>query len=395
MNEFDHIVPKLSMNIDFVELENGYILCTHHISGHRLKLNRSTYNLLKLVDGKRDLGHIISDFNKLYHDNISQEEVQDLFENSMKSYGLVYTNMEVVPQKVNPNYLRLRIDLIKSSFSSHFTKFLFPLFRPQVFWIVSVSIFIFLSFIAYQYFGDFYGNLSEVSISDLFIGAFIMGVGLFAHEFGHIAACDNFGANHGNIGFGFYLFTPVMYADVTDIWRLPVRQRLIVNLAGIYMGNFIAFVFFIVYIIMDDYMFLYLFYLQFFESLYNLNPFIKYDGYWILSDLINVPNLHKEAYSRVWGFRHNKQYTTKDWLLTLYGTMSLIFIIVFLISVLILAPDSLLMFPINIYNYFKRLFFEGIVFNLADWVEFIPPFIFYYLVLKLCYSLIKRRIWMK
>ena len=33
---------------------------------------------------------------------------------------------------------------------------------------------------------------------------------------------------------GFYLFTPVYYADVTDIWRLPSGQRIIVNLAGVY-----------------------------------------------------------------------------------------------------------------------------------------------------------------
>ena len=54
------------------------------------------------------------------------------------------------------------------------------------------------------------------------------------HEFGHVTATEYFGAKQDGIGGGFYLFSPVYFADVTDIWKLKPNQRIIVNLAGIY-----------------------------------------------------------------------------------------------------------------------------------------------------------------
>ena len=54
------------------------------------------------------------------------------------------------------------------------------------------------------------------------------------HEIGHATATSFFGASHGGIGGGFYLFSPVYFADVTDIWRLKKWQRIVVNVAGVY-----------------------------------------------------------------------------------------------------------------------------------------------------------------
>lgn len=42
----------------------------------------------------------------------------------------------------------------------------------------------------------------------------------FIHELGHASACKHFGLKHGGIGFGLYLNFPVLYTDVTEIWKL-------------------------------------------------------------------------------------------------------------------------------------------------------------------------------
>ena len=53
------------------------------------------------------------------------------------------------------------------------------------------------------------------------------------HELGHASACKHFGIRHGGIGFGLYLNFPVLYTDVTEVWRLRRADRCIVNLGGV------------------------------------------------------------------------------------------------------------------------------------------------------------------
>ena len=55
----------------------------------------------------------------------------------------------------------------------------------------------------------------------------------FFHELGHASACKYFGVRHGGIGFGLYLNFPVLYTDVTEVWKLNRAQRCVVNLAGV------------------------------------------------------------------------------------------------------------------------------------------------------------------
>ena len=63
--------------------------------------------------------------------------------------------------------------------------------------------------------------------------AFMLGSSFF-HELGHASACKYFGVRHGGIGFGLYLNFPVLYTDVTEVWKLKRGERCVVNLAGVY-----------------------------------------------------------------------------------------------------------------------------------------------------------------
>ena len=66
---------------------------------------------------------------------------------------------------------------------------------------------------------------------------FILGSSFF-HELGHASACKYFGIQHGGIGFGLYLNFPVLYTDVTEVWKLKRGQRCVVNLAGVYFQSY-------------------------------------------------------------------------------------------------------------------------------------------------------------
>ena len=73
----------------------------------------------------------------------------------------------------------------------------------------------------------------------LVVGLFVfMLASSFFHELGHASACKHFGVRHGGIGFGLYLNFPVLYTDVTEVWKLDRTQRCVVNLAGVYFQSY-------------------------------------------------------------------------------------------------------------------------------------------------------------
>jgi putative peptide zinc metalloprotease protein len=118
---------------------------------------------------------------------------------------------------------------------------------------------------------------------------------ILCHEFGHAAAVSKFGGSPGKIGFGLYLLLPSFYADVSEVWRFRRKQRMIVDLGGVYFQE-LAFGAFAV--------------LGYFTSapqyslachfidlmvLLNLNPIFQFDGYWFLVDYLALPNLYRLA----------------------------------------------------------------------------------------------------
>lgn len=129
----------------------------------------------------------------------------------------------------------------------------------------------------------------------------VMGVLLFMvasslfHEIGHASACKYFGIRHGGIGFGLYLNFPVLYTDVTEVWQLERRQRCVVNLAGVYFQCFALLALLGLFAVapLDEVRYLIL--TMNFGLVMTLNPFFKFDGYWIASDLLGVPNLRKRS----------------------------------------------------------------------------------------------------
>lgn len=117
----------------------------------------------------------------------------------------------------------------------------------------------------------------------------------FFHELGHASACKYFGIRHGGIGFGLYLNFPVLYTDVTEVWKLQRKQRLIVNVAGIYFQSFCLIGLLIGFMLTGNNMLRYLILIMNLGFLMTLNPFFKFDGYWLASDLLGVPNLRNRS----------------------------------------------------------------------------------------------------
>lgn len=131
----------------------------------------------------------------------------------------------------------------------------------------------------------------------------------FFHELGHASACKYFGVRHGCIGFGLYLNFPVLYTDVTEVWKLGRTQRCVVNIAGVYFQCYWLIGLLVGFLLSGSDMLRYLILIINLGFLMTLNPFFKFDGYWLASDVLGVPNLraHSKELLSYWYKRLRKQ----------------------------------------------------------------------------------------
>ncbi len=152
--------------------------------------------------------------------------------------------------------------------------------------------------------------VSLYSLPLLFIVAFII---MTIHEFAHGLALKHFGGKVEEMGFLFLYFIPAFYCNLSDAWMLRKRERMLVTLAGGYIQLFLWALATISWRLLATETFLSrvcLVAVAFagIQALFNFNPLIKLDGYYLLSDYLEIPNLR----SRAWSFLGR---TLKAWLL--------------------------------------------------------------------------------
>lgn len=112
-----------------------------------------------------------------------------------------------------------------------------------------------------------------------------------AHEFGHASACYFFGERPSSIGFAFYLVYPAFYSDVSSAWGLRRKQRVAVDLGGCYFQGIVTAIFLFVFYWTGWEPLRLIVVFSLYAALTSLNPVFKFDGYWMLADLLGVSNL--------------------------------------------------------------------------------------------------------
>lgn len=129
----------------------------------------------------------------------------------------------------------------------------------------------------------------------------VVGLLKVCHELSHGIACERLGAQCQSIGFAFLLFSPCMYCDVSDAWLLEKkRDRIAISLAGIYVELLISAMGFWIWSATAP-GWLHQISLQVFLAgsiatlVFNANPLLKFDGYYVLADLVEIPNLYARS----------------------------------------------------------------------------------------------------
>jgi putative peptide zinc metalloprotease protein len=122
------------------------------------------------------------------------------------------------------------------------------------------------------------------------------------HEFGHGLSCKVFGGEVHEMGFLLLCFSPALYCNVSDAWTLPSKwHRIIISFAGIYVELVIASIFTFVWWNSPSQPFLNNLSLALMivcsvsTVVFNANPLMRYDGYYVLADWLEIPNLRERS----------------------------------------------------------------------------------------------------
>lgn len=120
------------------------------------------------------------------------------------------------------------------------------------------------------------------------------------HEAGHAISCRRLGGTVGDTGIFFVLFAPMAFVDVTSSWRFACKwKRIQVALAGIQIEMLTAALATFAWCFADStataqILINVIVMASFSTILFNLNPLMRFDGYFVLADLIERPNLYEE-----------------------------------------------------------------------------------------------------
>jgi putative peptide zinc metalloprotease protein len=153
------------------------------------------------------------------------------------------------------------------------------------------------------------------------------------HEFGHAAALTRFGGKGAEIGFAFYICFAALFVDLSDAWKLSRRERVIVDLSGMYFQSILLILAAACYAFTGWAVLAYCFVFTDIQIAANLNPLLRLDGYWAGADALGIANLRTRSLrylllpirKRTRGAAALEMSLRTVWILRIYLVLSVIF----------------------------------------------------------------------
>jgi putative peptide zinc metalloprotease protein len=124
----------------------------------------------------------------------------------------------------------------------------------------------------------------------------------FCHELGHAYMCKQYGVPVPTLGVAFLVFWPVLYTDTTLSYTLSSKKRLRIALAGMWVETYITIIALLIWLHTDNFTLQSICYVTVAVNwvaslLINVSPFMRFDGYYVLADLLKLPNLQTRAFA--------------------------------------------------------------------------------------------------
>src|SRR2546421_3605008 len=291
--------PRLARGIDLIGKYEGSGFKTppttpRRSDGQVIQLAPLLYLIAELADGRRTNEEIAAAVSEAIQRGVSADNVRQVVDERLRPHGVIVPADGSVPElkKADPLLaLKLRAALVPERVVNAITKVFKPLFFPPVVLAVLATL-VALDVWLFTYHG-IAQSLREVLYSPALLMMMLGLVVLSAafHECGHATACAYGGARPGVMGAGLYIVWPAFYTDVTDAYRLGKGGRLRTDLGGGYFNVAFMLATAGVYALTGYEPLLLVIPFMHLEILHQFLPFIRLDGYYIVSDLTGVPDM--------------------------------------------------------------------------------------------------------
>jgi putative peptide zinc metalloprotease protein len=262
--------------------------------GQVVQLPRLLYVLAEQADGNHDYDQIAEVVTEEFKRQVSGDDIRYLADEKLRPLGVLAADDGSSPQlkKIDPLLaLKFRAKVVPERAVRAVTTVFYPLFFPPVI-VAVVGGLVALDFWLFGRHGvaqSVRQTLYDPAFILLLLGLVILSAAF--HECGHATACRYGGAKPGVMGAGIYIVWPAFYTDVTDAYRLGKAGRLRTDLGGIYFNAIFTLGTAAVYFVTGFEPLLLVMLLQQIEIVHQLLPFLRMDGYYVLSDLTGVPDM--------------------------------------------------------------------------------------------------------
>ena len=313
------IRPDLHVkSIDYLGVSYMVIKDPVGLQYHRLQ--EEQYHALELLNGERSLEQVKDDLRDAYPTlHLTMSDVQQLITDLHKK-GLVQSlrsgqagslvlerrktkREKLFGQLKSLLYLRLPGWDPEATLTAMypFTRWIY---NPIVVWlcmlfVASSWVLLLVNFDAFRSklpeFQSFFGwpNLMYIWV--------VLGGAKIIHEFGHGLSCKHYRGECHEMGVMLLVFSPCLYCDVTDSWMLRSKwQRIIIAAAGMYIEVILSAIAIYVWWYtrpgLLHHLALNLFFVTTITTvIFNANPLMRFDGYYMMSDFLEIPNLRAKS----------------------------------------------------------------------------------------------------
>ena len=268
--------------------------------GQMILVSQLMYLAAQAMDGRNDIADIADVVSSTLGQRLSPDGAGYLVENKLRPLGLVTDRVGTPDQLTLPPRaapllaLTLQGVLIPARMVRGLAAVLAPLFRMPVVVPVLLAVMGFDGWVLAE--GQLDTALQGVAGSPTGVLTLLVLTiaSLMFHELGHAAGCRFGGGKPGAIGFGVMVIFPCFYTNVTDAYRLDRRGRLRTDLGGIYFNAVFILLLAAGYLLTDNPVLLASAVLGHLVILQQLLPLLRMDGYYILGDLVGIPNLFEQ-----------------------------------------------------------------------------------------------------
>jgi putative peptide zinc metalloprotease protein len=307
----DFALPPLRLERIETSLKEARYMVTLVGRNKRFMIAPMLADVVTQLQQGKGLDEAARELSRQWEKEVSPDVLAAVIEQQMLPRGMAYRAGEAIPDRPNAsavagsNKKPLRRRLVEGQFywrlikkdkvaklCSPLTVFYEPLSVVMAFLLVAATRWLMYSTTDRHFMRQL---MLDFSPSEYLVSlALLLAVVLF-HEFGHAAAQLRYGLTAGGVGFQLYHYLPAFFANVSASWRLKPRQRMVVDAGGIYFQSIAGSALYLLYLWTHYLPLLTTVMVADILSLVTLNPFLRFDGYWLAADALAVPNLNQQS----------------------------------------------------------------------------------------------------